>query len=171
MVQRGKSPIVDSTEARRVRVGRGAATIGFAEEAIGHAGKSIVLDGNVVGMPTERQGRQFPEMPPAGARTGCVHPVSGRYFEVASPGMRCGGTDIEDPPLRERISPAASLANRLMSADVWLPGRDVVGRASAPATILSDLSRRDGVIETRPGPCVAACKLAQDHVERNVHSG
>jgi hypothetical protein len=98
LVQAGKAPIVDGQEERRMRVGCGSATIGiFARQWLGHADEVIVLDDHITGVLTEHQAGKVLGMRAAGIRVRGRRSTPGRYFQVASPGLGWGGTDIVDP--------------------------------------------------------------------------
>ncbi len=110
IVQAGKAPIVDGKEERRMRVGCGSATIGiFAKQWLGHADEVIVVDDHITGVLTEHQAGRVLDMRPAGIRVKGRKSTPGRYFQVASPGMGWGGTDITDPlSIIQKIDPAVA---------------------------------------------------------------
>ncbi len=107
VVQSGAAPVVDGTEEQRMRVGCGSATIGiFAGQWAGHADEVIVVDDHITGVLSEHQAGRFLGMRPAGIRVRGRRSTPGRYFQVASPGLGWGGTDIQDPlSIIERIDP------------------------------------------------------------------
>ena len=107
VVQAGAAPIVDDVPESRMRVGCGSATIGiFASQWLGHADEVIVVDDHITGVLTEHQAGRFLDMRPAGIRVRGRRSTPGRYFQVASPGLGWGGTDIADPlAIIERIDP------------------------------------------------------------------
>jgi hypothetical protein len=106
-VQSGAAPIVDGVPEARMRVGCGSATIGiFASQWLGHADEVIVVDDHITGVLTEHQAGKFLGMRPAGIRVRGRRSTPGRYFQVASPGLGWGGTDIVDPlAIIERVDP------------------------------------------------------------------
>ncbi len=106
-VQAGKAPIVDGVREQRMRVGCGSATIGiFAQQWQGLADEVIVVDDHITGVLTEHQAGRFLGMRPSGIRVRGRRSTPGRYFQVASPGLAWGGTDIVDPlSIIERIDP------------------------------------------------------------------
>ena len=98
VVQAGRAPIVDGVEERRMRVGCGSATIGiFAPQWKDHVDEVIVVDDHITGVLTEHQAGKYIDMQPSGIRIRGKRSTPGRYFQVASPGMGWGGTDITDP--------------------------------------------------------------------------
>jgi 6-hydroxynicotinate reductase len=110
VVQAGRAPIVDGQEERRMRVGCGSATVGiFAKQWLGHADEVIVLDDHITGVLTEHQAGKVLGMRPAGIRVRGRRSTPGRYFQVASPGVGWGGTDITDPlAVIQKIEPAVA---------------------------------------------------------------
>jgi hypothetical protein len=107
IVQSGQPPIVDGVAEIRMRVGCGSATIGiFAPQWRHLADEVIVVDDHITGVLTEHQAGRFLDMRPAGVRVRGRRSTPGRYFQVASPGVGWGGTDIIDPlSIIERIDP------------------------------------------------------------------
>jgi hypothetical protein len=107
IVQAGQAPIVDGTPERRMRVGCGSATVGiFARQWFGEADEVIVVDDHITGVLSEHQAGKVLGMRPAGIRVRGRRSTPGRYFQVASPGLGWGGTDISDPlAIIERIDP------------------------------------------------------------------
>ncbi len=110
IVQAGKAPIVDGRQESRMRVGCGSATIGiFAKQWLGQVDEVIVVDDHITGVLTEHQAGRVLDMRPAGIRVRGRKSTPGRYFQVASPGMGWGGTDITDPlAIIQRIDPATA---------------------------------------------------------------
>ncbi|MCC7281908.1 MAG: 6-hydroxynicotinate reductase [Acetobacteraceae bacterium] len=106
-VQAGKPPVIGGVAEARMRVGCGSATIGiFARQWLGHADEVIVIDDHITGVLSEHQAGRFLGMKPAGIRVRGRRSTPGRYFQVANPGTRWGGTDIEDPlEIIDRIEP------------------------------------------------------------------
>jgi hypothetical protein len=98
VVQAGAAPVVDGRPEVRMRVGCGSATVGiFARQWLGHVDEVIVVDDHITGVLTEHQSGRVLDMPPAGIRVRGRRSTPGRYFQVASPGLGWGGTDITDP--------------------------------------------------------------------------
>lgn len=98
VVQAGHAPIVDGHPEERMRVGCGSAAVGiFARQWLGHVDEVIVVDDHITGVLTEHQAGRVLEMPLAGIRVRGRRSTPGRYFQVASPGLGWGGTDITDP--------------------------------------------------------------------------
>jgi 6-hydroxynicotinate reductase len=110
VVQAGKAPIVDGKPEQRMRVGCGSATIGiFAKQWLGHVDEVIVVDDHITGVLTEHQAGKVLDMRPAGIRVRGRRSTPGRYFQVASPGLGWGGTDISDPlSIIQKIDPAVA---------------------------------------------------------------
>ncbi|WP_376099344.1 6-hydroxynicotinate reductase [Roseomonas sp. CCTCC AB2023176] len=107
-VAANQPPVVEGTPERRMRVGCGSATVGiFAKQWLGHADEVIVVDDHITGVLTEHQAGKVLGMRPAGLRVRGRRSTPGRYFQVASPGLGWGGTDITDPlSIVERVDPA-----------------------------------------------------------------
>ena len=107
IVQAGAAPIVDGRPELRMRVGCGSATVGiFARQWLGHVDEVIVLDDHITGVLTEHQSGRVLDMAPAGIRVRGRKSTPGRYFQVASPGLGWGGTDITDPlAIIQKIDP------------------------------------------------------------------
>ena len=107
VIQAGKAPIVDGRSEERMRVGCGSATVGiFAQQWRPHVDEVIVVDDHITGVLTEHQAGRCLDMPPAGIRVRGRKSTPGRYFQVASPGLGWGGTDITDPlTLIQKIDP------------------------------------------------------------------
>ena len=98
VVQAGRAPIIDGVVERRMRVGCGSATIGmFAAQWVGQVDEVVVVDDHITGVLSEHQAGKFLDMPPTGIRVNGRRSTPGRYFQVAAPGTRWGGTNIEDP--------------------------------------------------------------------------
>ena len=106
-IEAGKPPVINNTQEERMRVGCGSATIGmFAKQWHGHVDEVIVVDDHITGVLTEHQAGRFLDMSPAGIRVRGRRSTPGRYFQVASPGVGWGGTDITDPlTIIEKIDP------------------------------------------------------------------
>ena len=106
-VQAGKSPIVNGTEERLMRVGCGSAAIGmFAKQWAPHADEVVVVDDHITGVLTEHEAGKQLDLRPAGIRVCGRRSTPGRYFQVAQPGAGWGGTDIDDPlQIIKRIDP------------------------------------------------------------------
>ena len=91
-VQAGKSPIVNGTEERLMRVGCGSAAIGmFAKQWASHVDEVVVVDDHITGVLTEHEAGKQLDMPPAGIRVCGRRSTPGRYFQVAQPGAGWGG--------------------------------------------------------------------------------
>jgi hypothetical protein len=98
VVQSGAAPVINGVEERRMRVGCGSATIGiFAQQWHGHVDEVIVVDDHITGVLTEHQAGRFLDMRAGGVKIVGRKSTPGRYFQVASPGLGWGGTDITDP--------------------------------------------------------------------------
>jgi hypothetical protein len=93
-----------------MRVGCGSATIGiFAKQWLDHVDEVIVVDDHITGVLSEHQAGKVLLMPPSGIRIRGRKSTPGRYFQVASPGLGWGGTDISDPlSLLQKIDPAVA---------------------------------------------------------------
>ncbi len=106
-VKSRQAPIIDGAREQRMRVGCGSATIGiFAQQWQGLADEVIVVDDHITGVLTEHQAGRFLGLRPAGIRVRGRRSTPGRYFQVASPGLAWGGTDVVDPlAIIERIDP------------------------------------------------------------------
>jgi len=97
-VQAGAAPIVDGQREERMRVGCGSATIGmFASQWHGLVDEVVVVDDHITGVVSEHQAGKVLGWPDTGIRIKGRRSTPGRYFQVASPGLGWGGTDIEDP--------------------------------------------------------------------------
>ena len=107
VVQAGQAPIVDGHPELRMRVGCGSATVGiFARQWCGHVDEVIVLDDHITGVLTEHQSGRVLNMPPTGIRVRGRKSTPGRYFQVASPGLGWGGTNITEPlSIIQKIDP------------------------------------------------------------------
>ncbi len=107
VVQAGRAPIVGGTPETRMRVGCGSATVGiFAQQWLGHADEVIVVDDHITGVLSEHQAGKVLGMRATGIRVRGRRSTPGRYFQVASPGLGWGGTDIADPlSIIESIDP------------------------------------------------------------------
>jgi hypothetical protein len=107
VVQAGCAPLVDGQPEKRMRVGCGSAAVGiFAKQWLGHVDEVIVVDDHITGVLTEHQAGRVLDMPPAGIRVRGRRSTPGRYFQVASPGLGWGGTDISNPlQIIQRIDP------------------------------------------------------------------
>jgi hypothetical protein len=110
VVQAGRAPIVDGREEQRMRVGCGSATIGiFAQQWAGLVDEVIVVDDHITGVLTEHQAGKVLGLPAAGIRVRGRRSTPGRYFQVASPGLGWGGTDIREPlEIIQKIDPATA---------------------------------------------------------------
>lgn len=110
IVAAGQAPIVDGKPEERMRVGCGSATIGiFAKQWLDHVDEVIVVDDHITGVLSEHQAGKVLLMPPSGIRIRGRKSTPGRYFQVASPGLGWGGTDISDPlSLLQKIDPAVA---------------------------------------------------------------
>jgi len=106
-LQAGVAPVIDGAHEARMRVGCGSAAIGmFAKQWHGHVDEVIVVDDHITGVLTEHQSGRFLDMPAGGIRVRGRRSTPGRYFQVANPGSKWGGTDVEDPlAIIERIDP------------------------------------------------------------------
>ena len=97
-VQAGKAPIIDGETESLMRVGCGSATIGmFAKQWVDHVDDVVVVDDHITGVLSEHQAGKVLGMTPTGIKVKGRKSTPGRYFQVASPGMGWGGTDITDP--------------------------------------------------------------------------
>jgi 6-hydroxynicotinate reductase len=107
VVQANRAPVVDGKPEARMRVGCGSATVGiFAKQWAGHVDEVIVIDDAITGVLTEHQSGRVLDMPLAGIRVRGRRSTPGRYFQVASPGLGWGGTDITDPlSIIQKIDP------------------------------------------------------------------
>jgi 6-hydroxynicotinate reductase len=107
IVEAGKAPIVDGRAEVRMRVGCGSATVGiFAQQWLGHVDEVIVVDDHITGVLTEHQSGRVLDMPLGGIRVRGRKSTPGRYFQVASPGLGWGGTDITEPlSIVQKIDP------------------------------------------------------------------
>ncbi len=110
IVQANAAPIVDGKPEERMRVGCGSATIGiFARQWLGHLDEVIVVDDHITGVLTEHQAGKVLGMRAAGIRVRGRKSTPGRYFQVASPGLGWGGTDISDPlSIIQKIDPVSA---------------------------------------------------------------
>ena len=110
VVQAGAAPIVDGRPEERMRVGCGSATVGiFARQWAPHVDEVIVVDDHITGVLTEHQAGRCLDMRPAGIRVRGRRSTPGRYFQVASPGLGWGGTDIADPlAIIQKIDPSVA---------------------------------------------------------------
>ncbi|MDE8347462.1 MAG: 6-hydroxynicotinate reductase, partial [Acidocella sp.] len=98
IVQANAAPIIDGVPERRMRVGCGSATIGmFARQWLGLVDEVVVVDDHITGVLSEHQAGKLLDVPETGIRIQGRRSTPGRYFEVASPGIGWGGTDISDP--------------------------------------------------------------------------
>jgi len=97
-IQAGKAPIINGIPEKRMRVGCGSATIGiFAQQWQGLCDEVIVVDDHITGVLSEHQAGKILGMSPTGIKIRGRKSTPGRYFHVANPGSRWGGTDITDP--------------------------------------------------------------------------
>ena len=97
-IQAGQPPVVDGRPEQRMRVGCGSATIGiFAQQFVGLVDEVVVVDDHITGVLTEHQAGRCLGMRPSGLKIRGRKSTPGRYFQVASPGIGWGGTDINDP--------------------------------------------------------------------------
>ncbi|MGL4441055.1 MAG: 6-hydroxynicotinate reductase [Bosea sp. (in: a-proteobacteria)] len=110
IVEANAAPIVDGKPEERMRVGCGSATVGiFAKQWLGHVDEVIVVDDHITGVLTEHQAGRVLDMRPGGIRVRGRKSTPGRYFQVASPGLGWGGTDISDPlSIIQKIDPAVA---------------------------------------------------------------
>jgi hypothetical protein len=156
VVQSGQPPIVDGVPEQRMRVGCGSATIGiFANQWQDHADEVIVVDDHITGVLTEHQAGRFLDMKPAGIRVRGRRSTPGRYFQVASPGMGWGGTDIQDPlAIIERIDPKTAWPGlRLLMVST-------TGEHAAWFVL-------DDALAPQPAPLPAAIQAAVDRIGQN----
>ncbi len=109
-MQAGRPPVVDGRPEERMRVGCGSATVGiFAMQWFGEVDEVIVVDDHITGVLTEHQAGRVLQMPHSGIRVRGRKSTPGRYFQVASPGIGWGGTDITDPlSIIQSIDPATA---------------------------------------------------------------
>ncbi len=98
LVQAGRAPVVDGQREERMRVGCGSATIGmFASQWQGLVDEVVVVDDHITGVVSEHQAGKVLGWQPTGIRILGRRSTPGRYFQVASPGLGWGGTDVTDP--------------------------------------------------------------------------
>jgi hypothetical protein len=98
VLQAGAAPVVDGVVEKKMRVGCGSAAIGiFAEQWQGLVDEVVVVDDHITGVLTEHQAGKCLNMKPSGIKVRGRKSTPGRYFQVASPGLGWGGTDISDP--------------------------------------------------------------------------
>jgi hypothetical protein len=98
IVQAEKPPIVNGVLEERMRVGCGSATIGmFARQWFGKVDDVVVVDDHITGVLSEHQAGRLLGIPETGIKLKGRRSTPGRYFQVAEPGTRWGGTNIQDP--------------------------------------------------------------------------
>ncbi len=98
VVQAGHAPIVNGVKEDRMRVGCGSATIGmFAMQWMGKIDEVVVVDDHITGVLSEHQAGKMLGIPPTGIKMKGRRSTPGRYFRVADPGTKWGGTNISDP--------------------------------------------------------------------------
>src|SRR5262249_19539232 len=98
VVQAGKPPMVNEVLEDRMRVGCGSATIGmFAKQWFGKVDEVVVVDDHITGVLSEHQAGKLLGVPETGIKMKGRRSTPGRYFQVAEPGTKWGGTNIEDP--------------------------------------------------------------------------
>jgi 6-hydroxynicotinate reductase len=98
VVQADKPPIVNGVLEERMRVGCGSATIGmFARQWFGKVDDVVVVDDHITGVLSEHQAGKLLGVSETGIKLKGRRSTPGRYFQVAEPGTRWGGTNIEDP--------------------------------------------------------------------------
>jgi hypothetical protein len=98
VVQAGKPPIVNGVLEERMRVGCGSAAIGmFARQWFSKVDDVVVVDDHITGVLSEHQAGKLLGVPETGIKLKGRRSTPGRYFQVAEPGTRWGGTNIEDP--------------------------------------------------------------------------
>ncbi|MGA9393314.1 MAG: hypothetical protein WBV69_22990 [Candidatus Sulfotelmatobacter sp.] len=98
IVEAGKPPVVDGIHEERMRVGCGSATIGmFAKQWHGKVDEVVVVDDHITGVLSQHQAGKLLGIPETGIEMKGRRSTPGRYFRVAEPGTKWGGTDIEDP--------------------------------------------------------------------------
>ena len=98
IVQANKPPVVNGVLEERMRVGCGSATIGmFARQWFGKVDDVVVVDDHITGVLSEHQAGKMLGVPPTGIKMKGRRSTPGRYFQVAEPGTRWGGTNISDP--------------------------------------------------------------------------
>jgi 6-hydroxynicotinate reductase len=98
VVQAGKPPVVDGAQEERMRVGCGSATIGmFARQWFEKVDEVVVVDDHITGVLSEHQAGKLLGVPETGINLKGRRSTPGRYFQVADPGTRWGGTNIDDP--------------------------------------------------------------------------
>src|SRR6266436_1484365 len=98
LVQAGQPPVVDDVLEERMRVGCGSATIGmFAKQWLGKVDEVVVVDDHITGVLSEHQAGKMLGIPGTGIKLKGRRSTPGRYFQIAEPGSRWGGTDISDP--------------------------------------------------------------------------
>ena len=98
VLQAGAAPVIDETADERMRVGCGSASIGmFATQWFGHVDDVVVVDDHITGVLSEHQAGVYLGVPRTGIKIKGHKSTPGRYFRVAEPGNRWGGTDIDDP--------------------------------------------------------------------------
>ncbi len=98
VVQAGKPPIVNGVLEEKMRVGCGSAAIGmFARQWFSKVDDVVVVDDHITGVLSEHQAGKLLGVPETGIKLKGRRSTPGRYFQVAEPGTRWGGTNIEDP--------------------------------------------------------------------------
>jgi hypothetical protein len=98
IVQANQPPIVDNIREERMRVGCGSATIGmFAKQWFGKVDDVVVVDDHITGVLSQHQAGKLLGIPETGIRIKGRRSTPGRYFQVAEPGTKWGGTNIDDP--------------------------------------------------------------------------
>ncbi len=98
VVEAGKPPIINGLKENVMRVGCGSATIGmFPMQWIGHVDDVVVVDDHITGVLSEHETGKQLDVTPTGIKVLGRRSTSGRYFQVAEPGLGWGGTDIDDP--------------------------------------------------------------------------
>jgi hypothetical protein len=107
VVQAGAPPLVAGRREERMRSGCGSAIVGmFARQWAGEVDEVVVVDDHVTGLLSEHQAGRNLALPPTGVRPCGRRSTPGRYFGVAGPGRRWGGTDLGDPrDAVERVDP------------------------------------------------------------------
>ena len=98
IVEAGQPPIINGIRENLMRVGCGSATIGmFPMQWIGHVDDVVVVDDHITGVLSEHETGKQLNVPPTGIKILGRRSTSGRYFQVAEPGLGWGGTNIDDP--------------------------------------------------------------------------
>ena len=95
-IQVGHPPVIDGSEAVKMRVGCGSATMGlFAPLLVEAADEAIVIDSHITGQMSRHVAGVYAGAKPTGIRLKFEESTPGRYFGDHGDGW--GGTSIMDP--------------------------------------------------------------------------